>query len=38
MPIYLNNKSYDLAFGSTPIEKMGGNQLTYSMYGENNIY
>ena len=34
MPIYLNNKSYDIALGSTPIEKMGGDVVTYSMYGE----
>ena len=35
MPIYLNNKSYTLAIGNTPIEKMGGdNMVTYSMYGE----
>ena len=35
MPIYLNNKSYTLAIGSTPIEKMGGTEVvTYSMYGE----
>ena len=35
MPIYLNNKSYDIALGNTPIEKMGGdNMVTYSMYGE----
>lgn len=35
MPIYLNNTSYDIAFGVKPIEKMGGdNIVTYSMYGE----
>ena len=35
MPIILNNKSYTLALGNTPIEKLGGdNMVTYSMYGE----
>lgn len=35
MPIYLKNKSYALTIGNTSIEKMGGNKVTYSMYGEN---
>jgi hypothetical protein len=35
MPIYLNNKSYTLAIGNTPIEKLGGEEkVTFSMYGE----
>ena len=35
MPIFFNNASHDIAFGHLPIEKMGGNVITYSMYGEN---
>nr|DAM10440.1 MAG TPA: E3 ubiquitin-protein ligase [Caudoviricetes sp.] len=35
MPIFFNNASHDIAFGRLPIEKMGGNVITYSMYGEN---
>jgi alpha-tubulin suppressor-like RCC1 family protein len=34
MPIFFNNTSHDIAFGRLPIEKMGGDKLTYSMYGE----
>jgi hypothetical protein len=26
MPIYLNNKSYDIAFGVKPIEKLGDTE------------
>lgn len=35
MPIFFNNASHDIAFGRLPIEKMGGDVITYSMYGEN---
>lgn len=35
MPVYFKNTSHDIVFGESPIEKMGGNKLTFSMYGEN---
>lgn len=35
MTIYFGNKSHNIIFGNIPIEKMGGNKLTYSMYGDN---
>jgi len=35
MPVYFGNKSHDIMIGKDPIEKMGGNKLTYSMYGDN---
>ena len=35
MPVYFGNKSHNIIFGTNPIEKMGGNKLTYSMYGDN---
>lgn len=35
MPVYFGNKSHNIIFGTNPIEKMGGDKLTYSMYGEN---
>lgn len=35
MPVYFKNISADIAFGTNPIEKMGGSKLTYSMYGDN---
>ena len=35
MPILFRQTSHDIAFGRSPIEKMGGdNIVTYSMYGE----
>lgn len=35
MPVIIRNKSYDIAFGHLPIEKMGGDKIvTYSMYGD----
>lgn len=35
MPVIIRNKSYDIALGHSPIEKMGGdNVVTYSMYGD----
>lgn len=35
MPILFRQTSHDIAFGCSPIEKMGGdNIVTYSMYGE----
>jgi alpha-tubulin suppressor-like RCC1 family protein len=35
MPVIIRNKSYDITFGHSPIEKMGGdNIVTYSMYGD----
>lgn len=35
MPVYFGNKSHNIIFGTSPIEKMGGDKLTYSMYGDN---
>jgi len=35
MPVYFRNTSHDIMIGKDPIEKMGGDKLTYSMYGEN---
>lgn len=35
MPIYFRNTSHDIMIGKSPIEKMGGDKLTYSMYGDN---
>lgn len=34
MPVYFKNISSDIAFGIKPIEKMGGDKITYSMYGD----
>lgn len=34
MPVYFKNTSHDIIFGESPIEKMGGNKITFSMYGD----
>lgn len=34
MPVYFKNTSHDIVFGESPIEKMGGDKVTFSMYGD----